>query len=291
MLTLPCKQGGVQMITLIVLVVTVQNSPASQIQQPDIWDAEKYSQHSDQQKMVAQKLLQQYVFNDKDHVLDIGCGDGKITAEIAEKVPNGQVIGVDSSGSMINFANKRFAKANLSFQKGKASSLPYEHQFDCITSFSCLHWEPRQKEALLCFKKALKPGGAILLAIPGPDPVLHSTLETICNSSKWMPYFVGFRSPGHLWAANEYTQLLFETNFIIQKIEVVHRPYAFQQEEQYKLFIAAMLPHISYIPEARRPEFLNDIILAVKGQGHVDEFGRIKFEVKVLEVIAHSPSQ
>ncbi len=255
-----------------------------------IWSAEKYYHHSGQQKMVAELLIKQYDFKETDEVLDVGCGPGEITRSIAdERVPKGKTIGIDPSESMIHFANEHFAKGNrIQFQIGKASELNFRYQFNVVTSFSCLHWEPKQKEALLCFKKALKPGGTILLAIPGPDPVLRSALQEICVLPPWSRFFQGFQSLGRIWTANEYEQLLLETQFTKRKIEVVERPYIFSREE-YKKFIEAMLPHMACIPPDQAEEFLDTLVSFVEQQNYIDEFGNIRFTVKVLEVIASSP--
>lgn len=266
-----------------------QNFTTSKVSNADLWDGEKYHKNSDQPKMVAELLLNQYAFNSNDNILDIGCGDGKITDLIATKVPQGKVIGLDCSQSMIDFARNNFEKPNVQFHVGMASEIPYESQFECITSFNCLHWEPNQKKALLCFRKALKPGGAIILAIPGPDLLLRSTLEKVCRSSKWHEYFINYKSPGIIWTANEYAALLLTTQFTIRKIESVFRPYLFPNEARYRTFVEAMLPHLSCLSKSLHQQFLHDTVEEIKKQGNIDEYGRMKFEVRVLEIIAFSP--
>lgn len=253
----------------------------------DTWNGEKYHKNSDQQKRVADQLIAQYSFNDYDRILDVGCGDGKITHKIAENVPNCHVIGIDPSKSMIDFACSRFGAPNLEFQIGKASELSYENQFNVITAFSCLHWEPNQKESLLCFRKALKIGGAILLAIPGPDPTLRLVLKKVCELPKWLQFFKDFESPGRIWTSNEYAQFLLETEFVIRKVEVVNRTHLFQNEVIYKEFMAAMLPHMSRLLKDHHDDFLNDILCYIKKEQVMNEYGQIKFENRVLEIIAY----
>jgi trans-aconitate 2-methyltransferase len=268
---------------------TAPHSNVEQAATTNHWVGEKYHENSEQQKFVADMLIGQYSFKESDNVLDVGCGDGKITAEIAQKAPYGIVVGVDPSDSMINFANARYAKNNLCFRLGKGSSLTFSNEFDVITSFSSLHWEPKQKEALLCFKAALKPGGTILLAIPGPDPILRSALNELCNTSTWSKYFKDYQSPGRIWTANEYAQLLLETEFEIRKIEVVYRPHICESTNKYMGLLRSMLPHLSRLPSNLHGEFINVLTNLVVNKGCMDEKGRLKFEVKVLEIIAQSP--
>lgn len=260
----------------------------TQLPSTNYWVGEKYHYNSDQQSMVADFLIKQHLFKDTDWVLDIGCGDGKITARIGKKLTKGGIIGVDPSESMINFAQKEFGKNHIKFQIGKASTLSFENQFDVITSFSSLHWEPKQKDALLCFKKALKPGGTILLAIPGPDLQLRKVLQEICNEPKWVQYFENYQSPGRIWTTNEYAQLLLEVGFIIKKIELVTRSYVFYDEKNYVAFLEAMLPHMTCLPAAQHESFLKDILHSMRKINNIDEKGGIIFEVKVLEIIANA---
>lgn len=60
-----------------------------------------------------------------DKILDIGCGDGRASAELAMLVPNGSVLGIDISYSMIRFAEKNYASGNLQFQQQNVLDLKY----------------------------------------------------------------------------------------------------------------------------------------------------------------------
>jgi ubiquinone/menaquinone biosynthesis C-methylase UbiE len=79
-----------------------------------VWQAAEYHENSSAQKEAALHLLQFCKFRKNDHVLDIGCGDGKITALIACKVKQGRVLGIDISQEMINFAQEAFSKNQFS---------------------------------------------------------------------------------------------------------------------------------------------------------------------------------
>ena len=68
------------------------------------WDAAEYSRRSSLQEAMAQEVLAQLDLKHAERILDVGCGDGKITAEIASRVPRGSVVGVDPSGDMVGFA-------------------------------------------------------------------------------------------------------------------------------------------------------------------------------------------
>jgi trans-aconitate 2-methyltransferase len=84
-------------------------------------------------------------------ILDVGCSDGKITAEIAARLARGMVLGVDPSHEMIAFAASHcgsLGHANLRFEVADVRYLPYRHAFDLVVSFNVLYWVPAQNAAL-----------------------------------------------------------------------------------------------------------------------------------------------
>src|SRR5213080_2523915 len=92
------------------------------------WDAAEYSRRSSLQEAMAQEVLALLDLNGSERILDVGCGDGKITAEIASRASKGSVVGVDPSRDMISFAQGHFGPAtlpNLRFLVGcSKSALP-----------------------------------------------------------------------------------------------------------------------------------------------------------------------
>ena len=83
------------------------------------WNAAAYAANSTVQQSWARELIVKLKLRGDEHILDVGCGDGKISAELARAVPRGVVVGMDASAEMISFAQKTFPakkKSNLKFQ-------------------------------------------------------------------------------------------------------------------------------------------------------------------------------
>jgi trans-aconitate 2-methyltransferase len=78
------------------------------------WHASDYYRQSGLQQAMAEEQLDRLTLGGAERILDVGCGDGKITAEIAARVPRGSVLGVDPSRDMIAFASNRFASTTNS---------------------------------------------------------------------------------------------------------------------------------------------------------------------------------
>ena len=111
---------------------------------------------------VVRKLIQQLNLQGHEKILDIGCGDGKITAEIARNVPNGSVLGIDTSEEMIAFAKMKFPNSmyhNLSFEFGNAQDLNFNNEFDVVVSFGTLHIIVDHVPVLLGIYNSLKKNG------------------------------------------------------------------------------------------------------------------------------------
>jgi trans-aconitate 2-methyltransferase len=74
------------------------------------WDAKAYSERNALQKWLADSHLAQLELDGTERVLDVGCGDGKVTADIARRLTSGSVLGIDPSTRMIAFAQAHFAR-------------------------------------------------------------------------------------------------------------------------------------------------------------------------------------
>ena len=102
------------------------------------------------------KLIEELDLVGKESILDLGCGDGRLTAQIAKLVPEGNVIGIDASEVMIKSARK-LEEDNLSFELKNINKLDYQNEFEVIFSNAALHWVKNHKISLKnCFKALIK---------------------------------------------------------------------------------------------------------------------------------------
>src|SRR5579883_3363626 len=85
------------------------------------WNAELYRERSTLQQTMAAEVLASLELKGSERVLDVGCGDGRITAEIASRLTNGSVVGVDASMNMVELASRN-SRPNLRFEVAEASS-------------------------------------------------------------------------------------------------------------------------------------------------------------------------
>src|SRR4051794_29942956 len=102
------------------------------------WNASGYERESSLQRWLAERSLRGLVLDGAERVLDVGCGNGRITAEIASRLARGSIVGVDASANMIDFAREHYAgtHANLELRVADAAQLSFREEFDLVVSFN-----------------------------------------------------------------------------------------------------------------------------------------------------------
>lgn len=183
------------------------------------WDPESY--YIDAQIQIGWArdfLFKNYSFSGQERVLDIGCGDGRISKLISSQVPHGQVIGIDNSESMVNFAkSSNVAFSNLEFLLEDASNSlfydEYKEYFDLVVSFSALHWVKDQKSILKKIYKVLKHGGKFYfrIAAKNEDPV-EDIADQLMKKTPYSKYFKNFSNAFFKFSLEEYNFFLRDSN-------------------------------------------------------------------------------
>jgi trans-aconitate 2-methyltransferase len=127
-------------------------------------------------------------------LLDVGCGDGRVTQSLAEQIPGARCVGIDPSPRMIAVAP---LSPGLTFEVGSAESMMFRDEFDLVVSFNALHWVRAQREALSRISSALHSGGRAVLVFvcDGKRPSIEDVAMTVASSPQWGPSFVGFMAP------------------------------------------------------------------------------------------------
>jgi trans-aconitate methyltransferase len=230
------------------------------------WDAGEYNRHSSLQAALAVEQLGRLTLEGAEHVLDIGCGDGKITAQIAARVPHGSVLGVDPSREMIAFATRHFGPAtrpNLRFEVADVRRLTYREEFDRVVSFNALHWVPEQGAALRSIRTALVDAGqGVLRFVPaGGRRCLEDIIEDVRHSARWADSFTGVQKPYAHFSPQEYRDLATRNGFRVLRMGLEDRAWDFQTREAFVAFArATFVAWTRHLPESDCPAFITEVL-------------------------------
>ncbi|KHD04924.1 SAM-dependent methyltransferase [Candidatus Thiomargarita nelsonii] len=254
------------------------------------WNAQDYEKHSQAQQKWARELINKLSLQGTEDILDLGCGDGKVTAEIAQSVCDGSVIGVDNSASMVKLAAERYpAVPNLTFQVMDASHLRFDECFDVVFSNAALHWIKNHQPVVEGLYRSLKPRGKILLQMGGKGNagVILSVLSEIQAYQKWQPYFENFEFPYGFFGVEEYESMLLNSGFKINRVELIQKKMEHAGNTGLEGWIrTTWLPYTERVPEEKREKFIEAISEKYIERVPMDTEGRVHVAMIRIEVEA-----
>ncbi len=218
------------------------------------WNSSLYDKKHDFVAEYGKGLLEFIPKNDEQTILDLGCGTGTLTAQLADLCS--KVVGVDSSQNMIDKAKKQFG--NIEFLVCDALTLPFEEEFDVVFSNAVFHWINDHNTLLKNIHKALKPQGLLVceFGASGNIATIENAFIKVCQKLGYS-YEPKFNFP----TVETFEEMLEKNGFIIDKIYDYDRPTVFKDNEQgltnfLKQFFASEL---SVMPEHIQPLLFEEI--------------------------------
>jgi trans-aconitate 2-methyltransferase len=260
-----------------------------------VWNPTDYAKNSANQYTWAQELIPKLKLKGDETLLDIGCGDGKITANLAKYLQNGKVVGIDSSSQMIKLAKTTFPNEqypNLTFQVMDAQNLTFQEEFDLAFSNAALHWITNQKPVLLGVQRSLKPQGRLLFQMAGKGnaQAIIEILDELLVLSEWKRFFEDFKFPYAFCAPEEYRALLVEAGLEPLRVERFPKDMKFNGAEGIAGWVrTTWLPFTERIPIERQNDFIKQIVnrylekFPADAQGVV-HLGMIRLEVEAVKL-------
>jgi len=195
-------------------------------------------------------LLQLLAPKAGERILDVGCGTGQLTQEIA--AAGVDAVGVDASAEMIAAARENFP--HVRFEVCEATAMDFENEFDAVFSNAALHWVTDQEKAISCIARSLKRGGRFVFEMGG-----HGNLQEILSALAQALSEVGIENPARLcpWTfprISAYASLLEARALRVDVAVLFDRPTPLDSGEEglanwLKMFAGFGLEHL---PDEKR---------------------------------------
>lgn len=230
------------------------------------WAAADYERISALQMAMAEAVLGRLELDGAQRILDVGCGNGKITAEIATRVPQATVVGVDPSHEMVEFASAHYGAPvhpNLRFEVADARTLPYREEFDLVVSFNALHWVRQQDEALQSICAAMKPGARaqFRLVCKGSRHSLEHVLEQTCFLPRWERYFKEFQQPYLHLTPDKYCELAAVKGLEVVNVQSEDEAWDFKTRSAFEAFgEVTFVEWTRMLPKEEELNFVGDVL-------------------------------
>jgi|SRR5580704_1393447 trans-aconitate 2-methyltransferase len=261
------------------------------------WNASGYARVAALQAAMAAEVLGLLEVKPTERVLDLGCGNGKVTAEIAKRVGRGSVVGIDSSAEMIAFAQSHVdpaAHPNLRFETCDVRQLPFRNEFDLVVSFNALHWITDQAVALRSIRSAMKQDArAQLRLVPaGRRKSLENVIEETRLSERWSRYFAGFHDPYLHLTADQYATLAERSGLNVLHVTTSDNTWDFGSRPAFAAFgMVTFVEWTKCLPEAERPAFVSDVLDRYRAIAAEQPGGENVFKFYQMDIaLANGPS-
>lgn len=234
-------------------------------------EATDYARHSHTQVRQADYLfdLLPALGGDED-ILDVGCGDGRITARLGLLVPNGHVTGLDISPSMVELASSSHKMArNMNWVVGTAEDLGFEQVFDVVFSNAALHWTTDPVRSFSGIHRALRPGGTFISHQGGHGTYagLRSVAVRLIEDRGLEYLFNGWKYPTWYPTVEEIQDLLLKSGFVDVAVDSVITDGSELPTLVTDFARAGLLPFLERLPAVEVHAFTEEFIELASAPG------------------------
>jgi len=227
------------------------------------WNAGVYDRLSTPQQSWGEAVLSRLAVDGSETVIDLGCGTGRLTERVLERLPRGRVVAVDYSPAMLEVARANLRPrfpGRVAFVRADAAAPPFTAAADVVFSTATFHWVLDHDALFRGVFAALRPGGR-LVAQAGGGPNLARLLaraKTLVESPAYAGYFDGWYEPWLFEEAGEAAARLIAAGFVDVEVSTHPAPVTFATAGEYEDFLACVCVrhHIARLPAEVQTPFV-----------------------------------
>lgn len=223
------------------------------------WDAATYDRVSDPHVEWAAKVLDRLGLEGGETVLDAGCGSGRVTALLLERLPRGRVIAVDAAPSMVVKAREALGH-RADVHQAQLTELTLETEVDAVFSNAVFHWVPDHDALFARLHAALRPGGRLVAQCGGEGNVhrFHDVARRVAAREPFARYLGGWEGPWNFASPADTVRRLGRAGFV--DVECGLEPWPVQPPEPVAYVGTVCLGHhLERLPEDLRGPFVEAV--------------------------------
>lgn len=217
------------------------------------WNACEYHRLSKPQLEWGRKLLQRLSLRGDETVLDAGCGTGRLTRELLDRLPRGRVVGVDLSHNMVRKASEYVSDPRATFQQADLQELSFVEEFDGVFSAATFHWVPDHDRLMRSVWRGLKPGGWLEAQCGGGPNLerLFHRVRVIMDCAEYRAFFDGWQRPTRYVDGQAMADTLRRAGFVAVRCWLEPVPAVLQDAQEFKDYLATVTlhPYLERIPD------------------------------------------
>lgn len=237
-------------------------------QPPTEWDAEAYHRISAPQFEWGVKVLERLPLQGHETVLDAGCGSGRLSEKILERLPQGRLIALDNSQNMVAQAKAQLARFGdrVTFLKADLGRLDLDRVADAVFSTATFHWVLDHDALFAGLLRALRPGGRLCAQCGGGANLhaLHQRAFDLMAEPRFAPYFQTWKDPWNFATAEATAERLARLGFEQVRTWLEETPTSFPDAPAFRQFIQRVVlrVHLDHLrdDESLRNELLDRLV-------------------------------
>lgn len=237
------------------------------IRPPTEWDAEAYHQISSPQFTWGLKVLERLPLSGDETVLDAGCGSGRLSEKLLERLPRGRLIALDSSQNMLREAKAALHRFGdkVTYLKADLGALELDRVADAVFSTATFHWVLDQDALFAGLLRALKPGGLLVAQCGGTGNLhaIHQRAEALMHAPPFSGHFAHWKDPVYFASPEETLARLTRLGFEEPRAWLEESPTPFPDAAAFRRFIQSVVlrVHLEHLPsETLRSQFLDALV-------------------------------
>jgi trans-aconitate 2-methyltransferase len=227
---------------------------------PREWDAQTYDRVSDPQFNWGLEVLERLELEGDEYVMDAGCGSGRVTAKLLERLPDGRILCVDASEQMIEAAREALGD-RADYLVADLSELKVDEPVDVVFSTATFHWITDHDKLFAALHEALRPGGRIVAQCGGQGNVAEHAraIATVATRPEFVDHFQNLSMMWNFASPEETEERLRRAGFDEVRCWLEDKPV--QPEDPYAFTTTVTMgPHLALLPEDQRRKFAEAVL-------------------------------